>query len=120
MDFDGDGVVTQREFPNQTIFKVFDEDRSGEITRTEFHARLGRTADRGPITGGSALVPIGKQVDWFHFHKDYFPGTRDPDGQLLGCTELMRLIGRSPGNRTNFRWRDLLVSGCRKNHRIAC
>ncbi|AQQ09836.1 transaldolase/EF-hand domain-containing protein [Sedimentisphaera cyanobacteriorum] len=91
MDFDGDGVVTQREFPNQTIFKVFDQDRSGEITRTEFVAKLGKSAERGPITPESALVPIGKQVDWFTFEKDYFPGTRDPNGQLLGGTELMWL-----------------------------
>ncbi|AKJ65436.1 EF-hand domain-containing protein [Kiritimatiella glycovorans] len=91
MDFDGDGVVTQREFPNQTIFKVFDQDRSGEITRTEFVAKLGKSAERGPITPESALVPIGEQVDWFTFKKDYFPGTRDPNGQLLGGTELMWL-----------------------------
>jgi len=32
-----------------------------------------------------------QQVDWFSFTKDYFPGTRDANGQYLSGTELMRL-----------------------------
>lgn len=95
MDRNADGIVVRKEFPNQTVFAAFDRNGNGEITKAEFIARLGETADRGPITLESALTPIGKQVDWFHFQKDYLPGTRDPNGQLLGGTELMRLIGHA-------------------------
>jgi Ca2+-binding EF-hand superfamily protein len=93
MDPNGDGIVVRREFPNQTVFAAFDQDRNGEITKAEFLARLGETDDRGPITPEAALTPIGQKVDWFDFQKDYFPGTRDSNGQLLGGTVLMRLIG---------------------------
>lgn len=91
LDRDGNGKLSPADFGGTTIWKEMDRDGKGVVTWEEFRQYyLGPEAKPKPNapvrpTGGSALANL-------RFSVDYFPGTRDRNGEYMGGTEVMRLL----------------------------
>ncbi len=105
-DKNGDGKIERGEMPEQSrpLFDRLDANQDGVVTAEELTAYYQRTqpivalADSTTATptsinnslrNESVAMPLARLV----FTQDYFPGTRDANGQFMGGTEAMWLAG---------------------------
>jgi hypothetical protein len=104
-DKNGDGKVTREESGNARWFDALDKNQDGVVTREDFRATV--PVKRGPDKpapqapkpapiplddvprNDTAATPLARLV----FTQDYFPGTKDANGQFMGGTEAMWLAG---------------------------
>jgi hypothetical protein len=99
LDRDGDGKLTREEIPQH--FDQFDRNKDGVVTLDEVKQFYGGTAraqagdSRNPATAHPAGPTPKSDSQAFvdlKFTKDYFPGTKDRNGQLMGGVECNYIV----------------------------
>jgi len=109
-DKNGDGKLSADEFPYPVVLKQLDKDGDGALSPTEAEGIPTRGKAPTPATPGTPVPPANPQAPIplgevpsndqaesplarLVFTQDYFPGTRDTNGQFVGGTEAMWLAG---------------------------
>lgn len=87
LDKNSDGTLSRKEVTDAAAFTAADTDKDGAVTVDEYRRYVASRPKPSEPNRPSA-APASSALD-LKFTKDYFPGTRDANGQWSGGTETL-------------------------------
>lgn len=91
LDKNGDGKLTRNEVTDAAAFTAADTDTDGAVTVEEYRRYV--ASHRATSPASPKIGPAAAPALDLKFTNDYAPGTNDRNGQFMGGTETVRLIG---------------------------